>query len=81
MDGGEQHLLGEFEAEDRKHFGSINATEYYHELQIQDFLQAIMEDRDPMLTGREARIVVEMFTAIYRSNELRRPVEFPVNDD
>lgn len=76
---GEQHLLKEFEAEDRAHFGSINATEHYHELQIQDFLQAIIEDRDPMLTGREARIVVEMFTAIYRSNELQRPVQFPLN--
>lgn len=75
---GETHLLSQFEAEDREHFGKINATQYYHTLQIQDFLQSINEDREPLVTGREGRIVVEMFRAIYQSNELRRPVEFPL---
>ena len=28
--------------------------------------------------GAEGRIVVEIFTAIYRSNELQRPVKFPL---
>ena len=31
-----------------------------------------------MFSWREGRIVVEMFTAIYRSNELQRPVKFPL---
>lgn len=76
---GEEHLLNEFETEDRQRFGEINATQHYHTLQIQDFLQAVLEDRAPMLPGKEGRIVVEMFTAIYRSNEQRRPIEFPLS--
>ena len=75
---GEEHLLAEFAAEDRRRFAQIDATSYYHRLQIQDFLRAIREDRSPLVTGEEGRIVVEMFTAIYRSNELRRAVRFPV---
>ncbi len=74
----EEHLLAQFEQEDRQHFATINATQHYHTLQIQDFLQAVSNDRDPMVTGKEGRIVVEMFTAIYRSNEQRRPIAFPL---
>lgn len=75
---GEEHLLAEFQAADRRRFGEIDATTYYHSQQIQDFLQAIREDRPPLVSGDEGRVVVEMFTAIYRSNELRRPVRFPL---
>ena len=75
---GEQNKLSEFEAEDRSKFQQINATNYYHALQIQDFLQAILEDRDPLVTGEEGRIVVEMFTAIYESNKQGKPVRFPL---
>ncbi|MCA9176464.1 MAG: Gfo/Idh/MocA family oxidoreductase [Planctomycetales bacterium] len=75
---GEEHRLTEFQAADREHFQQIDATTYYHVLQIQDFLRAIREDRSPLVTGAEGRVVVEMFTAIYRSNELGQPVRFPL---
>lgn len=75
---GEEPLLEQFEAEDRARFKTLDATQHYHTLQIKDFLRAILEDRDPMVTGREGRIVVEMFTAIYQSKRLRRPIEFPL---
>ncbi|MCA9140531.1 MAG: Gfo/Idh/MocA family oxidoreductase [Planctomycetales bacterium] len=75
---GEEGYLTVFEAEDRARFKSIDATQHYHTLQIQDFLNSILDDRDPMVTGREGRVVVELFTAIYQSNELRRPIEFPI---
>lgn len=75
---GEEHRLAEFEATDRERFQQIDATTHYHALQIQDFLQAILEGRPPLVTGREGRIVVAMFTAIYRSQELGRPVRFPL---
>jgi UDP-N-acetyl-2-amino-2-deoxyglucuronate dehydrogenase len=75
---GEEKLLAEFEATDRQRFREIDATTHFHELQIQDFLQSILEDRSPLVTGAEGRIVVEMFTAIYRSNELGRPIRFPL---
>ena len=75
---GEEDKLAEFEAADRQHFQAIDATTHYHLLQIQDFLQSTLEDRPPLVTGAEGRIVVEMFTAIYRSQELRRPIRFPL---
>ena len=47
-------------------------------MQIQDFLQAIQQDREPMITGDEGRITVEIFTAIYRSQRDKAPISFPV---
>jgi predicted dehydrogenase len=75
---GEEHLLAKFQDEDRKRFAQIDAAEHYHALQIQDFLRAILDNRPPLVTGEEGRIVVEMFTAIYRSQKKRAPIKFPV---
>jgi predicted dehydrogenase len=71
---GEEHLLAAFQAEDRARFGQIDVTRHYHALQIHDFLQAVLADRPPMVTGEGGRTVVAMFTAIYRSNRERRPI-------
>jgi UDP-N-acetyl-2-amino-2-deoxyglucuronate dehydrogenase len=42
-------------------------AEYYHALQDQDFLQAVLNDRAPLCDGKEGRKVVELIAAIYRS--------------
>lgn len=75
---GEEHLLDGWQAEDRAAFANINTTTYYHQLQDQDFLRAILDDRDPMVTGVEGRKTVELFTAIYRSQRDGKPVGFPL---
>jgi UDP-N-acetyl-2-amino-2-deoxyglucuronate dehydrogenase len=75
---GEEQLLAGFQAEDRAHFRTIKPTTHYHALQIRDFLLAIREDRPPLVTGEDGRAVVEMFTAVYRSNRDHRPVRFPL---
>lgn len=75
---GEEGLLEQFAAEDRAQFARVDATRHYHRLQIQDFLQAILANREPMVTGEDGRVAVEIFTAIYRSNRSGRPVAFPV---
>jgi predicted dehydrogenase len=75
---GEEHLLAAFQAEDRERFRQLDATMHYHALQIQDFLRAILEDRPPLVTGEEGRLVVAMFTGIYRSQRERRPIKFPL---
>ncbi len=75
---GEDHLLEKWQAEDKATFETLDATSHYHRLQVQDFLQAILEDRDPLVTALDGRVTVEMFTAIYRSNRDRAPVKFPV---
>jgi predicted dehydrogenase len=75
---GEENMLAPWQAKDRDFFQTIDTTRYYHQLQIQDFLQSIIEDRDPMVTGEEGRKTVEIFTAIYRSQRDRCPIRFPL---
>ena len=76
---GEEHLLSAFEAEDRTQFEKVRSTEYYHELQIRDFLDAILDNRDPLVTGEDGRAVVEIIEAIYLSSREHRPVRFPIS--
>jgi predicted dehydrogenase len=78
---GEEPLLERWKEEDTEFFGTIDAASYYHELQLEDFLQAILEGRPPLVTGEEGRKTVELFTAIYRSNRDRRPVRFPLQPE
>lgn len=76
---GEEHLLARWQAKDRAYASSLDVMSHYHELQIQDFLRAIIQDREPAVSGREGRKHVELFTAIYRSQRDRRPVKFPLD--
>lgn len=71
---GEEPMLATFQAEDHARFTHNDATVHYHRLQIQDFLRAVREGRRPVVTGADGRAVVELFTAIYRSNQEGRPV-------
>ena len=71
---GEETLLERFQAEDRARFTRINPINHYHALQIRDFLQAILHDRVPEVTGEDGKKVVALVQAIYRSNRESRPV-------
>ena len=75
---GEQELLKEWQKEDSDFFLSINPMEYYHQLQISEFLKAVLQSHDPLITGEEGRKTVEIFTALYRSQRDRKPVKFPL---
>ncbi|HVU08547.1 MAG TPA: Gfo/Idh/MocA family oxidoreductase [Verrucomicrobiae bacterium] len=75
---GEENLLARWRQEDTAYFNSINAVEYYHRLQIDDFLHAILDQRPPLITGEDGRRTVELFTAIYRANRDRRAIRFPL---
>lgn len=75
---GEEPLLTEFQTQDRARFQALDATTHYHALQIQDFVQAIREGRPPLVTGEDGRAVVEMFTAVYQSQQEGRPVKLPL---
>jgi predicted dehydrogenase len=78
---GEEHLLNKWKKEDTAFFQKIDATQYFHKLQILDFLQAIIEDRDPMITGEEGRKTVEIFSAIYRSQRDNTSIKFPLKPE
>jgi predicted dehydrogenase len=76
---GEEEMLEPWQAQDRAAFERIDATRHYHLLQDRDFVQAILEGREPMVTGVEGRKAVELFTAIYRSQRDGGPVRFPLD--
>ncbi len=78
---GEEEMLEVWQEEDTAFCEEHNPMTYYHRLQIEDFLNAVLEDREPMVNGEEGRKVVEMFTAIYRSQRDNRPVKFPLQPE
>ena len=75
---GEAALLERFQAADRTHFAAIDATNHYHEVQIAEFLDDVLDGRPPAVTGDDGRAVVEMFTAIYQSSREGRAVKLPL---
>jgi predicted dehydrogenase len=78
---GEEHLLKQWQEEDAAFFQGIEATTYYHQLQIKDFLRAIVENRDPLVTAEEGRKTVELFTAIYRSQRDGKVTKLPLQPE
>jgi UDP-N-acetyl-2-amino-2-deoxyglucuronate dehydrogenase len=76
---GEERLLATWQEEDRSHCANIDVMTHYHRLQIRDFLEAVIKDREPAVTGREGRKPVEIATAIYRSQRDGRPIKFPLD--
>jgi len=78
---GEEKMLEQWKAEDSAHFNSIDPMVYYMERQIEDFLQAIENNVEPLVTGQDGRRTVELFTGIYRSTRDNRPVKFPLQPE
>ena len=54
---------------------------HFHILQIQDFLQAVRDDRPPAVTGAEARKSLEIILAIYHSSRTGLPVHLPIRGE
>jgi predicted dehydrogenase len=78
---GEKEMLPMWQKEDQQRAAAINVMTHYHKLQIEDFLQAILDDRPPAVDGYEGRKVVEIFTAVYRSQRDGRPIKFPLKPE
>ena len=75
---GEEKMLDKWKKDDSEFFKGIDATSFYHTIQIDDFLKAITENREPLITGEEGRRTVELFTAIYRSSRVSKAIKFPL---
>ncbi len=75
---GQAQHLPEWKAEDARLFATVNPMEYFHRLQIQEFIHALLERRPPAISGEDGRRTVELFTAIYRATRDRQPVRFPL---
>jgi predicted dehydrogenase len=75
---GEEEKLKEWIAQDTETFNNCDPTVCYIQYQIEDFLKAIENNTDPLVTGEDGRRTVELFTAIYRSSRDNKPVKFPL---
>jgi UDP-N-acetyl-2-amino-2-deoxyglucuronate dehydrogenase len=79
---GEEHLLDSWIREDSEYFnGHGNFMSFYHREQILDFIRAVRDGREPLVTDSDGRVTVEIFTAIYRSTRDGRPVKWPVSPE
>jgi len=78
---GEENEVEVWRSEDELFASKINIMTYFHKKQIDDFLQAVQDDRDPGVTGIEARKSVELLTAIYRSQRDKKPIIFPLEPE
>jgi predicted dehydrogenase len=74
---GEESQRPNWEEEDRGKPG----FPHFHQLQIQDFLQAVRDNRPPAVTGAEGIKSLEIIQAIYRSSRTGEPVRFPMPRD
>ena len=77
----EEELLKRWVKEDTEFFLKHDATTYYMQCQIMDFLNALETGGDPLVTGEAGRKTVELFSAIYRSTRDNAPVKFPLSPD
>jgi predicted dehydrogenase len=64
--------------EDMDLFKTIDPVEYYIRLQNKDFILAVLNDTQPLVTAEEGRKTVEIFTAIYESTKNNMPVKWPL---
>jgi UDP-N-acetyl-2-amino-2-deoxyglucuronate dehydrogenase len=74
---GEETNLEQWNSEDRSR--PWNVMTHYHKLQLADFLHAVSEDREPLVGADAGRHVVELFTAIYRSQADHTPQRLPLS--
>jgi UDP-N-acetyl-2-amino-2-deoxyglucuronate dehydrogenase len=79
---GEEHMLAQWQTADSALFNALpDPPVHYFHLQIGDFLRAILDDREPLISGEDGRKTVEIFTAIYRSQKTHAPVKFPLQPE
>jgi len=78
---GEEKMLKKWVAEDTETFNSYDPAVHFMQCQIEDFLNAIRDEREPAVSGDDGRNTVELFSAIYRSSRDNAPVKFPLKHE
>jgi UDP-N-acetyl-2-amino-2-deoxyglucuronate dehydrogenase len=74
---GEEQNLAAWNREDRSRPWDVMT--HYHQVQLADFLDSILEDREHMVDAEAGRRVVELFTAVYRSQREHAPQKLPLS--
>jgi predicted dehydrogenase len=73
---GEENNLEIWTGEDRSR--PWNVMTHYHKMQLGDFLDAVAANREPSVDAESGRQVVELFTAVYRSQQERAAIRLPL---
>ena len=66
---GEAGLLEQMKKEDCDFFNSVDSMYYYHQLQIEDFLNAILNGTKPLVDAEEGMRTVQLFNAVYEASK------------
>jgi predicted dehydrogenase len=48
-----------------------------HEALFKDFVEALDQNREPLITGEQGKKALEIILAIYKSQKTGRPVDLP----
>lgn len=75
---GETEMLDTWKKEDCDFFNSVDSMYYYHSMQIENFLNAVLKGEKPLVDGRDGRKTAELFNAIYRSTKEHCVIKFPL---
>ncbi|WP_071705939.1 Gfo/Idh/MocA family protein [Murdochiella vaginalis] len=65
-----------WKAEDKKAFFSDNPEVHYHKLQIENYIDSILEGKPPLVLAEEGFQTVALMEAIYESTKLGKPIHF-----
>jgi len=60
---------------------SVNIWHLGHKRQIQDFIHAVQDEREPAINGIEGRKPLEIVRAIYASSKHKKEILFPYQDE
>jgi predicted dehydrogenase len=61
--------------------GPVHLTYEFHRRQLEDFISAVRENREPSVNGEEGRKSLEIIRAIYRSSNIGKEVKLPLIED
>lgn len=75
---GEESMQPVWKKEDTKIFQSVDSMYYYHQEQIEDFINAVANGTKPLVDAVEGRKTVEIYTGIYRSTKTNQVIKFPL---
>ncbi len=77
----EEKMITSLEVQDGQSYADpVAITHISHRLQIEDMVDAIVNDREPRVTGTEARKAIEIIRAIYLSAKSGELVSLPLLD-
>lgn len=73
---GEAEMIDQWKEEDREAFFRHDPAEYYHQLQLEQFVNDIAEGRPCKVSAEEGMKSVALIEAIYESSRTGKPVRF-----